>query len=96
MSKAQLEAKKAELIAVSEQIKSQNEAIEKLKIDVEKFRKQKEKVVYKVIEKYGDIPDSTSNTHCYVKLENIRNALAIFHKKTGINYKNLSKEGKNE
>lgn len=87
MSKAQLEAKKAELIAVSEQIKSQNEAIEKLKIDVDFYKNQKPKVVEKIVTRYQEIEVLKPDATCEERIAKLEEYVKVFYNRNaGTNY----------
>ena len=87
MSKAQLEAKKAELIAVSEQIKSQNEAIEKLKIDVDFYKNQKPKVVEKIVTRYREIEALKPDATCEERIAKLEEYVKVFYNRNaGTNY----------
>lgn len=87
MSKAQLEAKKAELIAVSEQIKSQNEAIEKLKIDGDFYKNQKPKVVEKIVTRYQEVEVLKPDATCEERIAKLEEYVKVFYNRNaGTNY----------
>ena len=87
ITKSALETKKAELIVVSEQIKTQNEAIEKLKIDVETYKNQKPQVIEKIVTKYQNIEVIKNNATCEEKLSKLEEYVKVFYNRhSGSNY----------
>lgn len=64
-SKAELQAKKAELLLLSHTIQEQNTAIKKLEIDVETYKNKKPQIVEKIVEKYKttEVKDETCEAY---------------------------------
>lgn len=77
MTKEKLETKKAELLAAYEQIKSQNDAIKKLEVDVETYKEKKPQIVEKVITKYQDV--KVTDETCEAKLEALSAYAKLFY-----------------
>lgn len=75
-TKARLEAKKAEVMIMSDKIKTQNDAIEALKLDVEVYKNKKPQIIEKIVTKYENI--QVKDDTCEAKLEAIYEAQKLF------------------
>lgn len=87
LTKEQLETKKAELLAASEQIKSQNEAIESLRLDVESYKNKKPQIIEKIVTKYKEVPVVSQDATCEEKWNSLKDYIRVFYNRHGsINY----------
>lgn len=77
ITKAALEAKKAEVLLLSEKMKEQNVAIKALKVDIDKYKKQKPKIVEKIVTKYKNITLKDNSCESYMKAINEANHIFI-------------------
>lgn len=83
LTKEQLEAKKAELLAASAQIKSQNEAIETLRLDVEAYKNKKPQIIEKIVTKYKEVPVVSTDATCEEKWNSLRDYIRVFYNRHG-------------
>ena len=79
LTKERLETKKAELIAAYEQIKSQNESIKKLEIDVANYKELKPQIIEKTITKYQNV--KVTDETCEAKLNALQEYTNLFFKR---------------
>lgn len=87
LTKEQLETKKAELLAASAQIKSQNEAIESLRLDVESYKNKKPQIVEKIVTKYKEVPVVSTDATCEEKWNSLKDYIRVFYNRHGgVNY----------
>lgn len=85
-TKSYLQAKKAEIMIMSDKIKAQNDAIAGLKLDVETYKNKKPQIIEKIVTKYQNI-EVKDNT-CEAKLEAIHEAQKLFYQSINKNSKN--------
>lgn len=83
LTKEQLETKKAELLAASAEIKSQNEAIEKLRLDVDTYKHKRPEIIKKIVTKYKEIPVVSVDATCEQKWESLENYVRAFYNRHG-------------
>lgn len=83
ITKEQLETKKAELLAASAEIKSQNEAIEKLRLDVDTYKHKRPEIIKKIVTKYKEIPVVSIDATCEQKWESLENYVRVFYNRHG-------------
>lgn len=83
LTKEQLETKKAELLAASAEIKSQNEAIEKLRLDVDTYKNLKPQIIEKIVTKYKEIPVVSTDATCEEKWDSLRDYIRVFYNRHG-------------
>lgn len=76
LSKAALEAKKAEILVLSEKMKEQNKAIENLKLDIKAYKNQKPKIIEKIVTKYNNI--KVKDKTCEATLKAIYDTQQVF------------------
>lgn len=87
LTKEQLETKKAELLAASAQIKSQNEAIESLRLDVESYKNKKPQIVEKIVTRYKEVPVVSTDATCEEKWNSLKDYIRVFYNRHGsVNY----------
>lgn len=87
MAKANLEAKKAELVAVSLQIKEQNEKIEKMRLEIDTYKNKKPEIIKEIITKYKEIPVVTADATCEERWKNLEDYVKVFfNRHSGTNY----------
>lgn len=83
ITKEQLETKKAELLAASAEIKSQNEAIEKLRLDVDTYKNKRPEIIEKIVTKYKEIPVASGDATYEQKWESLENYVRVFYNRHG-------------
>lgn len=87
LTKEQLETKKAELLASSAQIKSQNESIESLRLDVESYKNKKPQIVEKIVTRYKEVPVVSTDATCEEKWNSLKDYIRVFYNRHGsVNY----------
>lgn len=87
LTKEQLETKKAELLAASAQIKSQNEAIESLRLDVESYKNKKPQIIEKIVTRYKEVPVVSTDATCEEKWNSLKDYIRVFYNRHGsVNY----------
>lgn len=66
-TKTKLSDKEAQILLLSESIETQNKAIKDLELDISNYKKQKPKVVEKIVEKYKTINVKDDSCESYMK-----------------------------
>ena len=86
-TKSNLQAKKAEIMIMSDKIKAQNDAIAGLKLDVEAYKNKKPQIIEKIVTKYQNI--EVKDETCEAKLEAIHEAQKLFYQSINKNSKKV-------
>lgn len=84
-TKEMYRVKQTELLSLSTHLQEQNEAIKKLKIDVEKYKNKKPKIVKQIVTKYEEV--QVKDETCEAELESISQLTKLFFNREGENAK---------
>lgn len=76
-TKAKLKAMEYENATLLHTLKKQNQAIEKLSLDVESYKNQKPKIKERIITKYQPLQSPQSS--CEERLQNIQNHIKLWY-----------------